>query len=143
MMMKLRSVTVAAAFGVLAVACGGGGGTASQPTTPATSGAPSSPSPAVTAGCAPSGDELHVLARQFKFNATCLAAPADTAFTIELDNRDLAMHNFVIEDGDQFLNGEPVSGKTITYKVDPIPAGIYTFYCKFHPAQMQGQFVVQ
>lgn len=141
--MNLRAIIFVTSFGLLASACGGGGGTSAQPTTPAATSPSPSPSPEVTAACAPSGDELHVLAREFKFDTRCLAAPADTAFTIELDNRDLAQHNIVIEDGDQFLNGDPVSGKKITYDVDPIPAGIYKFYCKYHPAQMQGQFVVQ
>jgi plastocyanin len=142
--MTVRSITVAAlCLGLFAVACGGGGGSTAQPTAPATSAPPSSPSPAATAACAPDGDELHVVAHEFRFDTACLAAPADAAFTIELENKDGVMHNIVIEDGDQFLNGDPVTSDKITYEVDPIPAGIYRFYCKFHPVQMQGQFVVQ
>jgi hypothetical protein len=29
----------------------------------------------------------------------------------------------------------------VTYQVDPIPAGIYTFCCKLHPGEMNGEFV--
>jgi plastocyanin len=76
------------------------------------------------------------------FDTDCLAAPADTAFTIHFQNQDGIQHNISIEGGGkQFLVGDPVTSGKVTYHVDPIPAGTYTFFCKFHPTEMQGTFV--
>jgi plastocyanin len=142
--MPARRVALAILVSGALAACGGGDepSPGAQPTTPPAT----SPSPTVTAACAPSGEtELHVVAEGVKFDADCLAVPADTAFTIEFTNKDAAIqHNIVIQNGEQFLSGDSVFGKgKITYEVDPIPAGIYRFYCQFHIGEMQGQFVVQ
>ena len=128
----------------LLAACGGDGTTGARPSAAAATSP--SPSPTVTAACSPTGEtELHVVAKGVKFDSTCLAAPADTAFTIEFENDDGGvLHNIVIQDGEQFFDGEPFAGDaTKIYRVDPIPAGVHTFYCKFHIAEMKGQFVVE
>jgi plastocyanin len=80
------------------------------------------------------------------FDRGCLAAPADTAFTIRLDNRDSDMHNVNILDhpgGTSLFLGELVKGpKVVTYDVDPLAAGTYYFRCDVHPLQMNGDFLV-
>jgi hypothetical protein len=141
--MKTRAVVLIACLGIVAVGCGGGGGTTAQPTTPTVTSP--SPSPSETPGCAPGGTRLHIFTESIGFDKECLGAPADTAFTIEFQNTSLFEHNIVIEDKKhhRYLNGKPVHNDTIAYHVKPMPAGLYEFYCKFHPNQMYGQFVVQ
>jgi plastocyanin len=143
--MRIRTGLIAFVIALATAACGGGVQEAAAPTTPPIATTPPSPSPTVTPGCTPEGDELQVLAQGIKFDTSCLAAPADTPFTIDFENDDGGvLHNIVIKDGEQFFDGEPFAGDaTKTYEVDAIPAGIYTFHCKFHISEMQGQFVVQ
>jgi plastocyanin len=128
-------------------ACGGGAQApprAAQPT------AGASPAPAQ---CSPSGTTLQITAEDDKFDKDCLAAPADTPFTIEFTNKDKAVgddpiftHNVSIESGTgvrTFFAGEIVRGpKTVEYQVDPLPAGTYGFECDVHPQRMNGTFVV-
>ena len=85
------------------------------------------------------------MAREVEFDTDCLAVPADTPFTIELDSVDIAPHNIAIQepDGELFFDGDTVQGETIIYEVDPIPPGTYRFYCEVHPAQMQGVFIAE
>jgi plastocyanin len=116
---------------------GGGGGGGGQP---------------VDLSCAPRGTELRVTARGIAFQPGCLAAPADQAFTIELDNQDAGtthnVHVFAADPaGDpnarSLFEGELVTGPdTATYEVPAIPAGRYFFRCDVHPTQMRGGFVV-
>jgi plastocyanin len=143
--MTVRQTAMAVVACLVLAACGGGSTTAAQPTTPPPTVPSTSPTPTVTAGCAPSGTELHVVSKGIKFDQSCLAAPADTKFKIEFENKDGAVrHNIVIQNDEQFLVGDPITGvDDITYKVDPIPAGMYTFYCQYHAGLMKGQFVVQ
>ena len=148
-----RTVWMAVGLGLLVLtACGGGGSTTTtQPSASiaapvATTPSPvaTSASPTATAACSPSGDELHVVAKGIDFDTDCLAVPADTPFKIELTNKDAGIqHNVNIEGDGQFFVGDLVRGiEDITYTVDPFPAGIYTFFCKIHPSEMNGQFVV-
>jgi plastocyanin len=77
------------------------------------------------------------------FDATCLAAPADAAFTIRFDNEDSDSHNLDIQKGGvSVFAGDVVIGpKVVTYRVDPLPPGAYTFRCDIHPTQMFGTFI--
>jgi plastocyanin len=109
------------------------------------------PSPAAPA-CAPSGTALQIAAQGVAFDKACLAAPADTAFTVAFDNRDAGVpHNLEIfsdpsatrrlggaTDASDFVTGP----KQVTYRVPALPAGEYFFRCDLHPAQMHGTFVV-
>ena len=119
---------------LLGTACGGGGGGQ-----PAAGGSPAGD----TGGgaCSPAGTALQLTAQNVKFDKDCLAAPADTAFSIEFTNSDGGVpHNVSI--GDLF-KGKVVTGvTTTTYKVNPLADGEYTFQCDVHPAQMRGTFVV-
>jgi len=81
------------------------------------------------------------------FDTKCLAAPANTGFTIAFNNRSPSTpHDVSIATaglGDTLFEGEIVTGpKSITYQVKGIAAGTYEFYCRVHPSQMNGTFVV-
>ena len=112
----------------LAGCSGGGGGT----TGPAT--------------CSPTGPKLTIVAKDFQFDKDCLAAKADTPFTIEFDNQDAGTpHNVAIVDdqGTKVFTGEIFSGsQTETYHPTPLKAGTYDFHCDVHPT-MEGTFIVE
>jgi plastocyanin len=121
------------------------------PSGPPSAPPPSPPSPAAPA-CAPSGTALQIAAQAVAFDKACLAAPANTAFTIAFDNRDAGVpHNLELfsdpsasrrlggaTDASDFVTGP----KQITYRVTALAAGEYFFRCDLHPAQMHGTFVV-
>jgi len=106
--------------------------------------------------CSPSGTHLKIEAvPTIKFDQTCLAAPAKTAFTIEFDNTDNAgiPHNVDIYTKDPAQGGTHLAGATsatdtvtapgsTTYQVDGLDPGQYYFQCDVH-ASMNGQFVVK
>lgn len=124
-----------AAIALVAVACGGGGAT----TAPATPGASAS-----TGASATAGSGLKVVAKDLVFQQTTLTAKADTAFTIDFDNQESALHNIAIKDaaGTATFKGEIVSTAKITYNVPAMAAGAYTFWCEVHP-NMTGTLTVQ
>ena len=99
------------------------------------------------ASCVPSGPKLKVEAKSLEFDEACLAAPADTPFTIELENRDTVPHDMAIKRdpkaADDLFRGETLTKRgRITYQVPALAAGTYYFYCSVHPAQMNGRFLV-
>ncbi len=102
----------------------------------------------VDASCSPSGNTVSVVASGTKFNTSCLAAPANQAFTISLDNRDNVAHNIVVLENHSStqtmarLEGFQGPG-TQTLNVGPLRPGTYAFHCEFHPLQMSGAFVVK
>lgn len=121
--------------GAPAAGSGDGAGVGADPTT----------EPA--AACQPAGPAVAVTAAGIAWDADCLAAPAGTAFTIELDNTDSVPHNLAIlagdGTGDPLFRGEIFQGPaTRTYDVPALAAGTYRFRCDVHPAQMEGTFVV-
>jgi plastocyanin len=96
------------------------------------------------ANCQPDGTALTISADNVQFDTDCLASPAGQAFTLDFDNQDSAQHNVAIYDGGETLyRGRIIeAGESITYEVDPLDAGSYTFQCDVHP-QMDGAFVVE
>jgi plastocyanin len=143
--MSRRSLALSLVAVALA-ACGGG--TQAPPRAAQPTGA--SPAPAQ---CSPTGTTLQITAERDKFDKDCLAAPANTPFTIEFINKDKAsgddpffLHNVSIESSTgvrTFFAGDLVKGpKTVEYQVDPLPAGTYGFECDVHPRRMKGTFVV-
>jgi plastocyanin len=92
----------------------------------------------------PSGIQLSITAMDTKFDTTCLAAPADTPFTIRFDNEDSNTHNLdILDHGRSLFDGAVIIGpKVTTYSVQALPVGVYTFRCDVHPTQMHGTFVV-
>lgn len=100
--------------------------------------------------CEPKGTELHITAEDIAFDTHCLAAPADTPFSIVFEDRDgpEAPHNVSIaaDEGwtDVLFTGEIIEGpRTVTYQVPALPAGTHRFRCDVHPIPaMSGTFVV-
>ena len=143
---------------LIGVACGGtpstqGAGTGTPGSLVATTPSPSpSPTPSPTPPsptCSPSGTKLEIsaliVANGPKFTESCLAAPAGKDFTIAFHNGTIEPHNVTIAHEvlvDILFEGKVLTGLDITYKVKAIPGGTYVFYCKIHPAQMNGSFVV-
>jgi nitrite reductase (NO-forming) len=103
---------------------------------------------AAPAACAPSGPVVRVSARNMVFDSTCLAAPANTPFTIAFQNEDPGIpHNVAIykdpSASSKVFVGEMVSGPVaVTYQVPALKPGTYYFRCDIHPA-MDGTFIVQ
>ena len=97
--------------------------------------------------CTAGGTSLTVAAKNNTFDHDCLAAPADTSFTIAFNNEDYDIHNVSIYDkdnGDKALfKGEVIYGpKSITYSVPAQAEGTYEFRCDPHADSMIGTFVV-
>ncbi|MDP8957261.1 MAG: cupredoxin domain-containing protein [Actinomycetota bacterium] len=148
--MARSSFVLSLAFLAL-VACGGGQEPAPRAASP-TGGA----SPAAAPECTPSGTrlEITVTAKNDRFDKDCLAAPANTPFTIVFNNRHVAtqaclpncQHNISIETATGVRTlwaGDVVEGpKTVEYQVEPLPAGTYSFECDLHANRMRGTFVV-
>jgi plastocyanin len=126
-----KNLWIIALVGTLALAaCGGGGGGGSS----------------VAANCKPSGTTITVLAQGLEFDKTCYAAPADTPFKVNLDNKDSALHTFSIytdSSATKALFVSPSIGVgTKTFSVKAIAAGTYYFQCDVHK-NMNGAFVVK
>lgn len=102
-------------------------------------------------GCAPHGTVLHISASGIAFNKRCLAAPANTPFTIVFQNRDAGIPHDVtvlpgashVRDSHPLFHGPTVTGPATTvYHVGPLPPGTYYFVCVVHPWTMRGTFIV-
>jgi plastocyanin len=101
------------------------------------------------ATCAANGTALTIGADDKKFDKDCLAVPAEQAFTIDFDNRDLARgHNVAIYDTANGNNKELFKGEVIrgpsrtTYSVPAQAKGTYEFVCDPHAETMRGTFIV-
>ena len=112
------------ALAVISAACSGGSG--------ASASAPAASAPAASA---PAGDAIVVVAKDLKFSTASIAAPADEAFQIVLDNQESAPHNIAIKDaaGAEKFKGEIVTSTKVTYDVPALAAGAYEFWCEIHP----------
>ena len=149
------SVWAFACLSVVAAACGGDGEAGSPPPASSTTVAETTPAPTTgsassgaEAKCHPSGTELEIEAEGVEFSTGCLAAPADTPFTIGFHNATEGVkHNVeIVTTGSGpvqvLFEGEIFAGEaTMTYEVDAIEAGIYKFKCEVHPSLLSGQFV--
>jgi plastocyanin len=98
--------------------------------------------------CSPNGTALSLTAFDSKFDKRCLAAPADTPFTIDFKNLDRGIpHNMAIfkddTGGERLFKGELLDGPgQTTYEVPALPAGTFVFRCEPHP-EMNGTFIVR
>lgn len=101
----------------------------------------------VTSDCSPSGTTLTLIASGTKFNADCLAAPANQAFKINFDNKDQLTHNIQILEShsasDAMFDAGIVPHGLKTLDVPALKAGTFAFHCKIHPGQMSGTFIVK
>ena len=111
------------ALAVVTAACSGGSGTA----TASPAGSAAAPSAA--------GDGIVLVAKDIAFSPTSIAAPADEAFQILLDNQESVPHNVAIKDasGAVLFKGEIVTSTQVTNNIPPLAAGTYQFFCEVHP----------
>lgn len=96
--------------------------------------------------CSPDTSPATLKAKDSKFDAECLAAKADEAFTVDFVNEDSFPHNVSIykdkDASDELFKGDNVNGgEKTTYNVTAQSAGKYYFRCDIHP-DMDGTFVV-
>ncbi|MGH3422085.1 MAG: cupredoxin domain-containing protein [Streptosporangiaceae bacterium] len=138
-------VWAAGLAGVIAVAvtaCGGGAATNAA-------GSQGTGAGGAAAACSPNGTSLQITSQSLAFNKKCLAAPANTPFTITLKNDDNGVaHDVSIytnsSASDKLFGGQMVTGPgTVTYHVPAQQPGTYFFRCDVHPTQMTGTFVVK
>lgn len=137
--LRYAFVSVALA-GVLALAgCGGGANI-----TPLPSGAEP------PADCARvSNGVITISAKNIKFDAPCMVANANEAFTIRFTNEEAVPHDVAVytdsSTTNEIMRGDPITGpnKTIDYSVEALSAGEYFFHCTIHPAMNGALYVVQ
>ena len=81
--------------------------------------------------------DVVVTASNINWVETELTAPAETPFTLALDNQDNAVpHDVAIRDegGSDVFKTEIITGvSSAVYDVPALPAGTYTFVCTIHP----------
>jgi mono/diheme cytochrome c family protein/plastocyanin len=110
-----------------------------------------SPSPGASAAPSLPADAtvLEVVAQNVAFDVTELTAPAGEAFGIELDQRDTGVggHDVDIrtEDGTTVVDNPTVMDPAVvTYPIEALEAGTYTFICSVHPIPaMTGTLTVE
>jgi plastocyanin len=100
------------------------------------------------AKCEPSGTSLSIAASGTAFDKDGLAAPANQAVTISMENKDTIGHNLVVVKShtstDALARADVFTGpRTVTLNVPGQPAGTYAFHCEVHPRVMMGTFVVK
>jgi len=132
-----KTVLLAMAIGLTAVACGGGGGNADNPTIGAAG-----------ATCTASGNQVSISADNLKYDKSCLAVPANQDVTLNFDNLEGLPHNVVIlkddDSSDSLFSGDIITGpKKVAYQIKAMAPGTYRFRCSVHPTQMKGTFIVQ
>ncbi|HET8786965.1 MAG TPA: cupredoxin domain-containing protein [Candidatus Limnocylindrales bacterium] len=81
--------------------------------------------------------DVVITAVNIAFEPTTFTAPADTPFTLALDNQDAGTpHNIELKDpgGASVFTGDIFNGvDTMVYDVPALPAGEYQFICSVHP----------
>jgi heme/copper-type cytochrome/quinol oxidase subunit 2 len=101
------------------------------------------PGPSVAA----EGPALEIGAKDIAFSTKALEATAGQPFTIEFTNDDATPHNVAIwQDNQELFTGEIITGpnKTVTYAVEALPPGEYTFICDVHPIPaMTGKLTIK
>jgi plastocyanin len=100
------------------------------------------------ADCSPSGTTLSIVASDTKFNAACLAAPANQAVTLSYENKDTIGHSIAILEShtatEVLFRADIFTGpRTMTFNIPALRAGTYAFHCEVHPAVMKGTFAVK
>lgn len=168
-MRSVRSLSVIAAFLVVAAACtsaapgwtyapapsatplpsvspSGSAGASASASASASTAPSASASASASASGGGSGEDLKIAAQNIAFDTTQEAVPANTAFKIEFTNNDPQIpHNVAIHDSSnaEIFKGEIFPGvATKTYNVQALPAGEYTFVCDVHP-NMKGSLTAE
>lgn len=131
----MKRLTLTFGLVVLAVALAACSNTSAAPTE---SDVPSAPA---------AGGSVTVTAKDLKFTAAEVSAPADKAFDLVFDNQDGAPHNVAIYT-DSTLSTKVSVGEIFggpaqkTQAVPALAAGTYFFRCDVHP-DMQGTIVAK
>ncbi|MCI0584358.1 MAG: cupredoxin domain-containing protein [Chloroflexi bacterium] len=91
-----------------------------------------------------------IVAKDIAFDVRAIAVPADTPFTITLDNQDAPgiIHDADIRQDDKttVIQDQAVvnGGQSVTYSYDGLAAGSYVFICSIHPVpNMTGTITVR
>jgi len=91
-----------------------------------------------------------VVAKDIAFDIRAIVVPADTPFTITFENRDApgVVHDVDIRQPDKatVVSDQAIAngGESVTYNLDGLPAGSYTFICSIHPVpNMTGTVTVR
>ncbi len=98
--------------------------------------------------CDPNGTDLSLVAHNISWNQFCLAVPANTPFTVTIDNQDPGIdHNFSIYDSffenTNYFKAPRITGvSSETVDVSGLPPGHYYFQCDVHGPAMSGAFIV-
>ncbi len=119
--------------------------------TAATPTATQNPATASPSGTAPAKTAtIDLTAQGFSFGVSTITVPAGAEVTVNFDNKDSGVtHNFSVYTSSAanqpVFVGSPVTGPgTTTYRFTaPASVGNYYFQCDFHPAQMNGKFIVE
>ncbi|MGH3573247.1 MAG: cupredoxin domain-containing protein [Pseudonocardiaceae bacterium] len=144
----LWGLAAAVLLALTVAACGGSGSSGSSNASAPVS-TPAGGAADATAACTPSGTSLQISAKNLAFDKNCLAAPANTPFTITFKNDDPGLpHNVAIYTNSsattKLFAGDTVTGPaTVTYQVPALKPGTYFFRCDIHPTQMTGTFIVK
>ena len=107
-------------------------------------------SPAPTGTTVVPATSWMIVAKGIAFDLREIAVPADTPFTITLDNQDPAgvVHDVDVRQPDKktvVADQEVVNGgQSVIYEYDGLAAGDYVFICSIHPIpQMTGTLIVR
>jgi len=124
----MRRTAILIGLGTLAAACGGGGGGSNQSPSPS-----ASSNPSLTGHCVnlSTGPVFTLVQQNIAFHPECLRVKS--AQSIEIVNKDSAVHNFTITGTQVDVDIQP--GTTFNGESAGLAPGIYQFFCKFHKAQ--------
>jgi cytochrome c oxidase subunit 2 len=79
--------------------------------------------------------------QSLRYDKDTLEVPAGEAFCIRFTNNDAAPHDVGIVETD--FNGDDLRpGESITYEIEAMEPGEYTFLCTLHPQAMSGDLIV-
>jgi len=103
--------------------------------------------PKATPGLSIPAGAIVITARDTAFDRTELFLPADTSFSLFLDNEDVDMHNIAIRtqrgfEGELLFRMDTISAVIVEVPAGPFAEGTYFFICEVHPV-MSGTVIVQ
>ena len=93
-----------------------------------------------TAGDNPGGHQLHITARDFRFDPDTATVPPDSLVTVTLTNRGGVEHSWTAESVHGSADADPGEVNTIPFTSPG--SGTITFHCRWHP-RMTGTITVQ
>jgi plastocyanin len=93
-----------------------------------------------TAGDNPGGYQLHITARDFRFEPDTATVPPNSLVTVTLANRGSVEHSFTADSVHGSADADPGEVNTIPFTSPG--SGTITFHCRWHP-RMTGTITVQ